>query len=104
MTQKSIYILAGDGLGPEVCNQVERIIDWLNTNRGTELSYSNGLIGGASYDAYGDPLTEETLKTARQADAILLGAVGGPKWDGKVERHLRPEMGLLKIRKELDYE
>ena len=102
MTQKSIYILAGDGLGPEVCQQVERIIDWLNVNKGTDFSYENGLIGGASYDVYGDPLTKETLDTARNADAILLGAVGGPKWDGKVERHNRPEMGLLKIRKELD--
>jgi 3-isopropylmalate dehydrogenase len=97
---KKLLILAGDGIGPEVMIQVRRVIDWLCTQRDLEISIEDGLVGGASIDAHGVPLTPETLTRAKKADAVLLGAVGGPKWD-KVDFSIRPEAGLLALRKEL---
>lgn len=97
---KKLLILAGDGIGPEVMIQVRRVIDWLCTQRDLEISIEDGLVGGASIDAHGVPLTPETLTLAKKADAVLLGAVGGPKWD-KVDFSIRPEAGLLALRKEL---
>ena len=97
---KKLLILAGDGIGPEVMIQVRRVIDWLAQNRGLNIAIEDGLVGGSSIDAHGVPLTPETLERARKADAVLLGAVGGPKWD-KVDFNIRPEAGLLALRKEL---
>lgn len=98
--RKNLLILAGDGIGPEVMAQVRRVIDWLCQNRGLDIGIEDGLVGGASIDAYGVPLSPETLARAKKADAVLLGAVGGPKWDN-VDFAIRPEAGLLALRKEL---
>ena len=94
-----LLLLPGDGIGPEIACQVEKILLTLQ-KEGAPYTWSYGLIGGAAYDQFHDPLPEETLKKARQADAILLGAVGGPNYD-KLPRDLRPERGLLRIRHEL---
>ena len=98
---KHILLLPGDGIGPEVVGQAKRVIDWLNTNRGTKFTTSEALIGGCAYDASGNPLPKETLDVAKKADAVLLGAVGGPKWE-PLDISVRPEKGLLGIRKELE--
>ncbi len=98
---KHILILAGDGVGPEGCTQVEKIIDWLTLSGIYPMSVTHDLIGGACYDVHGVALTDDTVAYAKTVDAILLGAVGGAKWD-TVARAQRPEAGLLKIRKELD--
>ncbi|MDH5723096.1 MAG: 3-isopropylmalate dehydrogenase [Alphaproteobacteria bacterium] len=100
MTYK-LQILAGDGIGPEIMAEVKKLINWINGNTGTKIETVDGLIGGASYDEFGEPLTDKTLAVARDCDAVLLGAVGGPKWDG-VPYDKRPEAGLLKLRKDLD--
>ena len=96
MTQ-TVLLLPGDGIGPEVIEQARRIA----THLVPELDFIEGLIGGASIDAHGEPLTVDTLVQAKSANAVLLGAVGGPKW-ANVERHLRPEMSLLQLRKGRD--
>ena len=98
---KNIVLLPGDGLGPEVMAEAAKVIGWFNVNFDTKIETEQGDIGGGSYDKHGTPLSDETLGKCRAADAILLGAVGGPKWD-KVDYALRPEAGLLKLRKELD--
>jgi 3-isopropylmalate dehydrogenase len=95
-----ILVLPGDGIGVEVADQAIRVIDKLNT-LGLNATYEKELVGGASYDANGEPLTSEVLEKAKQSDAILLGAVGGSQWDN-VERSKRPEAGLLGLRKELE--
>ena len=97
---KSILFLAGDGIGPEVMGQVRRVIDWLNATRSTGFEVIEDLVGGVSIDAHGVPLTDAALERAKQADAVLLGAVGGPKWDS-IDFNIRPEAGLLALRKEL---
>ncbi len=98
---KHILILPGDGIGVEVTAQAERMIAWFVANRGLNVILSHALIGGAAYDATGTPFPTETLEAAKRADAILLGAVGGPKWE-PLEFSLRPERGLLGLRKELE--
>ena len=98
---KSVLILPGDGIGPEIVTEAEKVLNVLVQKHGLELSTKQGLIGGSAIDETGMPLPEETLASGRQADAILLGAVGGPKWDN-IERSLRPERGLLAIRAGLD--
>lgn len=98
---KQVAILAGDGLGPEVMAEALKVIAWFNSNFKTDISTTAGEIGGCAIDKYGVPLSNETLEMCRKADAILLAAVGGPKWDG-VEYALRPEAGLLKLRKSLE--
>ncbi len=90
-------ILPGDGIGPEIVEQALAVLSAVDSKFGLDLEFSEGLIGGAAIDEYGEPLTDATLEAARQCDAVLLGAVGGPKWD-KVEPKIRPEKGLLKIR------
>ncbi|MCB1783604.1 MAG: 3-isopropylmalate dehydrogenase [Alphaproteobacteria bacterium] len=99
MTYK-LQILPGDGIGPEIMTEAEKIISWLNANKDIEIQTTRGLIGGAAIDEYGVPLSDETLEESRKSHAVLLGAVGGPKW-ADVEYTIRPEAGLLKIRKEL---
>ena len=95
-----ILILPGDGIGPEIVAEAVKLLDALKQmgDLAVELQYAD--IGGAAVEAHGSPLPEQTLALARAADAIVLGAVGGPKWDS-VERHLRPEQGLLNLRAEL---
>jgi len=95
-----ILVLPGDGIGVEVADQTIRVIEKLN-QQGLNASYEKELVGGASYDVNGEPLTEDVLEKAINSDAILLGAVGGSKWDD-VERSKRPEAGLLSLRKELE--
>jgi 3-isopropylmalate dehydrogenase len=97
---KKLLMLPGDGIGPEVMAVVARVIDWFGKRRQISFDVEEGLIGGASYDAHGTPLSDGTLEQAKAADAVLLGAVGGPKWDD-LEFSLKPERGLLKIRKEM---
>lgn len=98
MTSKHILLLPGDGIGPEVVAETVKIIDWFSANRGTTYTTSSALIGGAAYDETGTPLPQETLDAAHKADAVLLGAVGGPKWE-PLPIAVRPEKGLLGIRK-----
>jgi 3-isopropylmalate dehydrogenase len=97
----SILILPGDGIGPEVMAEVRKIIDWFGAKRGLKFDVSEDLIGGAAYDAHGVPLTDEALARAQAVDAVLLGAVGGPKYDN-LDFSVKPERGLLRIRKEMD--
>ncbi|MEO1786974.1 MAG: 3-isopropylmalate dehydrogenase [Pseudomonadota bacterium] len=94
---KTLLLLPGDGIGPEVTHEAARVAAALMP----DLTVETGLVGGASHDAHGTPLTDETLTRAKAADAVLLGAVGGPAWAG-VARHLRPEAGLLSLRTGLD--
>jgi len=93
-----LAILPGDGIGPEIVAQAVKVLKALNIN---DLSMTEAPIGGAGYEAFGDPLPDNTLQLAKDSDAVLLGAVGDWKYD-KLERHLRPERGLLRIRKELN--
>lgn len=98
---KKLLLLPGDGIGPEITAACEQVLDRLMAEFGLEVEISRGLIGGAGVDAAGAPLPEETLQAAREAHAVLLAAVGGPKWES-IERELRPERGLLRIRAELN--
>lgn len=100
MTSK-IAVLPGDGIGPEIVREAVKVIEALKANYGLDVEMEQGAIGGAGYDAAGDPLPAATLELAKASDAILLGAVGGPKYD-QLERDKRPERGLLRIRKELN--
>ena len=99
-TSHTLMILPGDGIGPEIMAEAQKIIAWINDNTGSTINLTHGLIGGQAYDEHGTPLSEEDLEQCRSADAILMGCVGGPKWDG-VDYNKRPEAGLLKLRKEL---
>jgi 3-isopropylmalate dehydrogenase len=97
----SLLILAGDGIGPEVMGEVKRVIDWLEKRRGVAFAVAEGLVGGVAFDVEGTPLTDATLARAKAADAVLLGAVGGPRWE-TLPFDVRPERGLLRLRKELE--
>ncbi|MEM7075769.1 MAG: 3-isopropylmalate dehydrogenase [Pseudomonadota bacterium] len=101
MTKASLLILPGDGIGPEVMVEVRKVIDWFERHRNLEFDVSEDLVGGAAYDAHGVPLTDETLARAQAVDAVLLGAVGGPKYDD-LDFSVKPERGLLRLRKEMD--
>ena len=81
MSNPSLLILPGDGIGPEVMAEVRKIIGWFDARRGLKFDVSEDLVGGAAYDVHGTPLTDETMAKAQEADAVLLGAVGGPKYD-----------------------
>jgi 3-isopropylmalate dehydrogenase len=100
MTQK-IAVLPGDGIGPEIVGEALKVLDCLNQEYGLDLETEHALIGGAAYDATGTPFPDATLALARAADAVLLGAVGGPKWE-PLDYSLRPERGLLGLRSELE--
>ena len=100
MTHK-ILLLAGDGIGPEIVGATEAVLTALGARFGLRCEFERALMGGCAIDAHGTALPESTLDLARAADAVLLGAVGGPQWD-KVERSIRPERGLLRLRSELD--
>lgn len=101
MSNPSLLILAGDGIGPEVMTEVKKIIDWFGAKRDIKFDLSEDLIGGAAYDVHGEPLTDATMAKAQEADAVLLGAVGGPEYDN-LDFSVKPERGLLRIRKEMD--
>jgi 3-isopropylmalate dehydrogenase len=100
MTTKNILLLPGDGIGPEVVAETKKIIDWFSDNGNVKFTTSEALLGGAAYDAVGTPFPDETVIAAKKSDAVLLGAVGGPKWES-LPIASRPEKGLLGIRKEL---
>ena len=95
-----IAILPGDGIGPEITRESVKVIHCLQKEYGFDAELVESPVGGAGYDAHGKPLPDETLKLAREADALLLGSVGGPQWD-ELERPLRPEQGLLGLRASL---
>jgi 3-isopropylmalate dehydrogenase len=97
----SILILPGDGIGPEVMAEVRKVIDWFGARRGLRFDVSEDLVGGAAYDVHGTPLADATMARAQSVDCVLLGAVGGPKWDN-LDFSLKPERGLLRLRKEMD--
>tara|TARA_B100001027_G_scaffold104256_1_gene71754 strand:- start:6856 stop:7956 length:1101 start_codon:yes stop_codon:yes gene_type:complete len=97
---KNLLLLAGDGIGPEIMDEVKKIINWLNINKKLELKITEELAGGCSFDAHDTPLTDDVLYQAMDSDAVLLGAVGGPKYD-EIEFSKRPERALLRLRKEL---
>ena len=101
MSNPSLLILPGDGIGPEVMTEVRKVIDWFGANRDLTFDVSEDLVGGAAYDAHGVPLADATMEKAQEVDAVLLGAVGGPKYDD-LDFSLKPERGLLRLRKEMD--
>ena len=101
MANPSLLILPGDGIGPEVMREVRRVIDWLKRRRDIAFDVSEDLVGGAAYDVHGKPISDETMAKAQAADAVLLGAVGGPKWDD-LDFSVKPERGLLRLRKEME--
>jgi 3-isopropylmalate dehydrogenase len=101
MTTGSLLILPGDGIGPEVMAEVRRIIDWYGTRRGIHFEVSEDLVGGCAYDKHGTPLHDDTMAKAQEVDAVLRGAVGGPQYDD-LDFSLKPERGLLRLRKEMD--
>ena len=97
---KKLLVLAGDGIGPEVMREVRRVIDWMARRRAIAFDIQEGLVGGAAIDAVGSPCPDETVAKARAADAVLFGSVGGPKWDS-LPFEQRPELGILRLRKDL---
>jgi 3-isopropylmalate dehydrogenase len=101
MSNPSLLILAGDGIGPEVMDEVKRVIDWYGDKRGLKFDVSEDLVGGSAYDKHGTPLHDDTMAKAQEVDAVLLGAVGGPKYDN-LDFSVKPERGLLRLRKEMD--
>ena len=101
MPNPSLLLLAGAGIGPEVMDEVKRIIGWFGDKRDLTFDVSEDLVGGAAYDKHGVPLADETMAKAQEVDAVLLGAVGGPKYDD-LDFSVKPERGLLRLRKEMD--
>lgn len=100
MASFNLLLLPGDGIGPEIMGEVKGILDWFGRRGVASFETETALVGGASYDACGKAISEETMGLASAADAVLFGAVGGPKWDG-VAYDVRPEAGLLRLRKDL---
>src|SRR6187549_1369044 len=100
MATHKLLLLPGDGIGPEVMGEVNRLIDWLNAQGIAHFETEQGLVGGSAYDASKQSITDATMAQATAADAVIFGAVGGPKWDS-VPYEVRPEAGLLRLRKDL---
>ena len=100
-SNRKVLVLPGDGIGPEIMDEVMRVIEFFDRRRLASFEVSEGLVGGAAYEASGTPLTDETLARAQASDAVLFGSVGGPKWE-TLPFELQPERGLLKLRKEMD--
>ena len=98
---KKLLILAGDGIGPEVMGEVRRVIDWMDRRRHVRFDVAEALVGGTAIDAEGGPISDATMDAAMGADAVLLGACGGPRWSD-VAFEIRPEAGLLRLRKDLE--
>ena len=101
MATHKLLLLPGDGIGPEVMGQAQRVLDWLSDNSSSSFEIEADHVGGSAYDAHGESISDAAMDLAQAADAVLFGAVGGPKWDG-VPYDKRPEAGLLRLRKELD--
>ena len=101
MTVRSLFLLPGDGIGPEAMTEVRKLIEYMNSAHNAGFTVSEGLVGGSAYDAHGVAISDADMEKALAADAILFGAVGGPKWDGVPYEH-RPEAGLLRLRKDLE--
>ena len=99
-SNKKLLVLPGDGIGPEVMAQVARVAEWFDRKRAIGFDLEEDLVGGAAIDAHGTPLADATMDKALAADAVLLGAVGGPKWDD-LPFEQKPERGLLRLRKEM---
>jgi len=100
MKNYKIGVIKGDGIGPEIIDEAIKVLDAVSVTQGFNLKYEEMLLGGAAIDETGVPLPEETIQGVKKCDAVLFGAIGGPKWDN-LERHLRPETGLLGLRKEM---
>ena len=100
MNSYNLFLLPGDGIGPEVMAEVEKILAWFTSQGIATFKTDRGLVGGSAYDAHGKAISEGDMAKAQAADAVLFGAVGGPKWD-KVPYDVRPEAGLLRLRKDL---
>src|SRR6266446_6521023 len=100
-SNRKILVLPGDGIGPEIMREVMRVIEFFDRRHLASFEVSEGLVGGAAYEASGTPLTDETLAQAMASDAVLFGSVGGPKWE-TLPFELQPERGLLRLRKEMD--
>jgi len=100
MATHSLFLLPGDGIGVEVMGEVEKLVAWLNKEGKGDFSIDRGLVGGSAYDKHGAAISEDDMRKALAADAVIFGAVGGPKWD-KVPYEVRPEAGLLRLRKDL---
>ncbi|NDV88877.1 3-isopropylmalate dehydrogenase [Aurantimonas aggregata] len=100
MTTRKLLLLPGDGIGPEAMAEVEKLVAVMNEATGSSFVTETALVGGAAYDAEGAPVSDATMALALAADAVLFGAVGGPKWDG-VAYEMRPEAGLLRLRKDM---
>jgi 3-isopropylmalate dehydrogenase len=100
MASYNLLLLPGDGIGPEVVAEVEKLVSWMSKAGMAKFETEKGLVGGSAYDAHGKSISEDHMKLAHEADAVLFGAVGGPKWDS-VPYDVRPEAGLLRLRKDL---
>ncbi len=100
MTIRKLFLLPGDGIGPEAMGEVRKIISWMNENLESGFETDEGLVGGSAYDAHGESISDSDMEKAMAADAVLFGAVGGPKWDD-VPYEQRPEAGLLRLRKDM---
>jgi len=101
MKTYKLLLLPGDGIGPEVMGEVARVVAWVNASGLAAIETETDLVGGCAYDAHGQAISEAAMERALTADAVMLGAVGGPKWDG-VAYDQRPEAGLLRLRKDLE--
>ncbi|MEK7876173.1 MAG: isocitrate/isopropylmalate family dehydrogenase, partial [Pseudomonadota bacterium] len=100
-SNRNLLVLPGDGIGPEVMNEVRKIIAWMGKKRAVGFDIKEDLVGGAALDKHGVPLSDDAMKAALEADAVLFGSVGGPKWD-TADFSKKPERGLLRLRKEMD--
>ncbi len=101
MASRKLLLLPGDGIGPEAMAEVVKLIDVMNAEMAAGFEIEEGLVGGSAYDAHGQSISEEDMAKAMAADAVLFGAVGGPKWDA-VPYEVRPEAGLLRLRKDME--
>jgi len=101
MSNRSLLVLPGDGIGPEAMQQVNRVIGWFGDRQSVSFDVTEDLVGGAAIDKHGKPLHDDTMAAAQEVDAVLLGAVGGPKWDD-LDFSIKPERGLLRLRKEME--
>ncbi len=97
--KRKLLLLPGDGIGPEVVREVKKIIDWFNKNKSLNFETEEGLVGGASYEKHKNPITDEVFYKALESEAVILGAVGGPKWDN-LDFAKRPERALLKLKRD----
>ena len=98
--EKKILVLPGDGIGPEIMEQAVKVLEWADKNSTLSFKLEYEVVGGASIDQNGIPLTQEVIEKAKKADAVLFGAVGGPKWNN-IDFNNRPELGIIGLRKEL---